>query len=650
MFTPETTLSSDALLLFPRPQRLHPRPGRVRFAPVVQLRWEMHEGPEVSTAPALSWLTQALHARGHRLDLVGSRQDLASASMRVRSLPADRLPPEAASALQSYALEIDATGITLFVTSEPGLQHALATLVQLITVEASRARSATPEPLTLPHLVIEDWPDFAQRGVLLDISRDKVPTLDTLKALVDELARWKINQLQLYMEHTFAYPGHEIVWQHASALTGEEIRELDAYCAARHVELVPNQNSFGHMHRWLVHAPYRALAECPEGFAHPWNWSGEPYGLCATDPASLRFLEGLYDQLLPHFRSGQFNVGLDETLDLGFGRSRAACEARGTERVYLEFLREVHARVRARGKVMQFWGDIIVKRPDLIGELPRDAIALEWGYEADHPFAEHLARFRDAGLDFYVCPGTSSWNSIAGRTDNALLNLARAAREGKAAGASGMLTTDWGDHGHLQPLAVSYLGLFAGAGFSWNVADAQDPLALDLPRLLDLHVFSDSAFVLGRAAYELGNTYRHAGSLRPNASVLFWILIKPERLFEPPGVTRASLEQALAHLEQAGEPLARARPQQGQLICEEFAWARDLLRFACHLGIARSTLADRDDVATIPAPVRADLTRALRPLLERHRALWRARNRPGGLEDSARRLEQVLQGGRSIQA
>src|SRR5690606_38528252 len=98
----------------------------------------------------------------------------------------------------------------------------------------------------LPCLELEDWPDFAQRGVMLDISRDKVPSLGTLRELVDSLARWKVNQVQLYMEHTFAYPGHDLVWKDASPLTGAEIRELDAWCAARHVELVPNQNSFGH--------------------------------------------------------------------------------------------------------------------------------------------------------------------------------------------------------------------------------------------------------------------------------------------------------------------------------------------------------------------------------------------------------------------
>ncbi len=540
---------------------------------------------------------------------------------------------------QGYELRVGAGGISLAATSTAGLQYGLATLAQLIAVGPG-----APGQVELPQLEIEDAPDFPERGVMLDVSRDKVPAQRTLRMLIDRLARWKVNQLQLYMEHTFAYRGHQRVWQHASPLTADDIDELDAYCAERHIQLVPNQNSFGHMHRWLVHEPYRQLAECPDGFDHPWNWSKEPYGLCATDPGSLALLEELYDQLLPHFRSRLFNVGLDETIDLGAGRSRAACEARGTERVYLEFLQEVQQRVQARGRRMMFWGDIIVKRPELIAELPREAIALEWGYEADHPFAEHLELFRRAGLEFYVCPGTSSWNSIAGRTENAALNIARAALQGKAAGATGLLTTDWGDHGHLQPLPVSYLGLLLGAGFSWNVGSAERATELDLAGLLDRHAFADPKGALGAVARDLGNAYREAGSLRANSSVLFWALIKPERLFEPTGVTRESLERTLEFVERAGQPLASARPavNDGPLLRDEFSWAHDVLRFACRLGIERAGLADRDAVGSIRNGTRAALALELRKLIERHRALWQARNRQGGLADSAARLERLL--------
>ena len=141
----------------------------------------------------------------------------------------------------------------------------------------------------------------------------------------------------------------------------------------------------------------------------------EPFSLCAVDPATVELLDDLYGQLLPHFTSRQLNVGLDETWDLGTGRSKAACDERGTGRVYLEFLNKLYALTRRYGVTMQFWSDIIVRdEPELMTELPRDVIAMEWGYEADYPFAEHAALLAASGRSFYVCPGTSSWNTLVG--------------------------------------------------------------------------------------------------------------------------------------------------------------------------------------------------------------------------------------------
>ncbi|MBU1700573.1 MAG: family 20 glycosylhydrolase [Candidatus Eisenbacteria bacterium] len=543
---------------------------------------------------------------------------------------------------QSYEMALIPTGLEITAADDAGLFYGILTFCQLLQLYPSSGAA-----LTLPTLFIRDEPDFIHRGVMLDVSRDRIPTMPTLYELVDLLAGWKINQLQLYMEHTFAYRGHAVVWKDADPFTPEEIQALDRYCRERYIELVPNQNSFGHLHHWLIHAPYRSLAECPDGVEHPFSPSREPFSLCPIDPRSISFLRDLYDQLLPNFTSRQFNVGLDETFDLGMGRSAEVCQREGRGRVYLEFLRKIHQLVAERSRKMQFWGDIILHYPELIGECPSDAIALEWGYEANHPFEEHLETFVQAGLEFYVCPGTSSWNSLAGRTKNALGNLSRAAVAGHAAGASGYLITDWGDHGHLQPPPVSTLGFLAGAAYSWNVSSASDPKHFDIPRLLDAHAFKDRTLAMADVVYGLGNLYRTAGSQVANGSALFYLLLFPDLPLNDnrfQGLTAASLGRTIDQIEDLFLKLSAAeiaRTDAGLLI-SEFQWVASMLRFSCRMGLARFEHPSGGSLGAIPGAERLRLAGDLRDLLKEHQRLWRCRSRPGGLRNSSRRLERVI--------
>ncbi|MEM7582148.1 MAG: family 20 glycosylhydrolase [Acidobacteriota bacterium] len=541
---------------------------------------------------------------------------------------------------QSYRLQVDAEGIRIQGADAAGLSYGVATLLQWLLLHASPGR------MRVPALRVIDQPSFQHRGVMLDISRDKVPKLETLRELVDLFAGWKINQLQLYMEHTFAYRGHEIVWRDASPLTAGEVRELGSYCRSRGVELVPNQNSFGHFHRWLVHEPYRRLAESPEGIEHPFSPVREPFSLCPIDPGSLDLLAELYDQLLPCFSSELFNVGLDETFDLGFGRSAERCAELGKGRVYLQFLQQVEKMVRDRGRRMQFWGDVILNDPELLSELPRRAIALEWGYEADHPFARDTRLFRDSGLDFYVCPGTSSWNSFAGRVDNAVRNLASAAVHGHARGALGYLVTDWGDNGHLQPLPVSYPGWVAGAAFGWNAGAGREPHELPLARLLDRHVYRDTAGVMGELSCDLGNVYQVTGARAQNGSALFFALVFAHKQVDErrgEGMTQAGLGQALDQLAAVADRLPQAgmdRADDG-LIRDELSWVAEASGLGAKLASARLDLGDTAPVNALPGTVRSRLGNELEGLIERHRQNWLARNRPGGLEGSVARLSRV---------
>ncbi|HNR31014.1 MAG TPA: glycoside hydrolase family 20 zincin-like fold domain-containing protein, partial [Candidatus Hydrogenedentes bacterium] len=264
---------------------------------------------------------------------------------------------------EGYLIEVTPDAVRITGHDAAGVFHAVMTLRQI-----ARQCAGTG---SLPCLRIEDWPDFPNRGVMIDVARCKVPEMETLYALVDKLAELKCNQLQMYTEHTFAYRDHHTVWEDASPMTAAQIRALDAYCRDRFIELVPNQNSFGHMDRWLRLPAYAHLAETRGGS-----------DLCPIDPGSIALLENMYDDLLPCFSSGQVNVGCDETWSLGKGRSKAACEARGVGRVYFEFLMKIRDLCRKHGKTMQFWGDIIMNHPALIPEIPEGVTAMEWGYEA----------------------------------------------------------------------------------------------------------------------------------------------------------------------------------------------------------------------------------------------------------------------------
>ncbi|MEK7767270.1 MAG: family 20 glycosylhydrolase, partial [bacterium] len=565
-------MNASRLVLLPAPRRLRARPGVFIAGP--GRRIALPAGP-ADLRPALLFagrrLQQALRAAA-KVDwpLWAGRDDSLDGARFV-------LDPRRVRHDEGYELVIAPRGITLTARTPRGILHGVRTLTQILEQTGSR----------LPALAIADEPDFAHRGVMLDVSRDKVPTMRTLYELVDLLASWKLNQIQLYTEHTFAYRNHREVWKDASPLTGEEILALDAYCRERGVELVPNQNSFGHLHRWLELPRYKPLAEAPDGCETVWGPMKHPFSLNPTDPRSLALLREWFDELLPHFSSRQFNVGCDETIDLGKGRSKALADKIGVGRVYLDFLLKLHREVKSRGRKMQFWGDIILHHPELVRRLPRDLVAMEWGYEWNHPFNQDCARFRKAGIPFYVCPGTSSWTTITGRTRNMKGNIDNAAENGRRFGAIGMLNTDWGDQGHWQYQPISYAGFAYGAAAGWSW---QANRRIDLAAALDHFAFRDSAGVMGKLALGLGNTYLKLGRDYPNATGFARAMLADFAAIRGyKNQTAAGWRRTMAAIRKAVRPLGSARMKgpDAALIAQEFTTAA---RTALH-GCPRALLA-----------------------------------------------------------
>ncbi len=368
-----------------------------------------------------------------------------------------------------------------------------------------------------------------------------------------------------------------------------------------------------------------------------------------TDEAAA-FMSSLYDELLPCFGSRRINIGCDETFDLGKGRSRDLCADHGSAHVYLGFLQRLFGGLHGRDRHVEFWGDIVLQHPELIGELPQeDLTALAWYYEAPRDaasipdavldtlarfgwtrelmagFSGHAPAFEKAGVPFQVCPGTSSWNTFVGRWSNARENIRDAVEWGLRCGAEGMLLTDWGDNGHLQPPCVSWPGLAWGAALSWCRDSNAD---LDLAEALGAHVFASRE--LAEVALELGDAYTAMGVESNNATPFFVAMRLPLDAQPNAFVLRGTPDRT--KLEETAERLGAARERLGG----DDGVSADLRQAA---GLARHgtwrLLRGRLDAG----PERSALGEDLAALVAGQRERWLATARPGGLEDSLARFE-----------
>lgn len=452
-------------------------------------------------------------------------------------------------------------------------------------------------------------------GYQLDISRCKVPKMEALYRIVDVLAALGYNQFQLYTEHTFAYKNHETVWCEASPMTPDEVRALDDYCAARGIELVPNQNSFGHLEQWLRHPEYNGLANHPQGGARIARWGdmimGKPSALNPCDDASLEFVAGLYDELLPCFRSRYFNVGCDEAVDIedadGRGCSAQAVREKGAARIYLDFLKKIYGEVKKREHVMMFWCDnILLSHSELLPEIPDDVICLNWGYEETHSFEDQTTRLEAAGRKFIVCPGTSAWGSLSGRVDNMLGNIDNAIAAGTRHGAMGYLLADWGDCGNPQPWIASLPALVYLSHRAKGETLSREQLAKEIDKICGCRC--------GEALLAYGGIYLKCGGRTGSHTELFRALTDGARYERDSGVTEDSLELAFAEGRRAKALLdLDGAPD---WVTDDFALL-DLLYRAVEVKMKY--------------PRKANFRAMFEP---EYRRLWLRQNRLGGLKDS----------------
>ncbi len=385
------------------------------------------------------------------------------------------LIPSTALAREAYKISVTEKGVALSYSCEEGLFRAVTSLHQLL-----QSRGAT-----LPLCEIEDAPTLARRGYMLDISRGRMPKVETFKKIIDYLAALKYNELQIYMEgHVFKFPSFAQYTADFDCLNAEDLKELQSYCKERFIDLVPNQNSFGHMYQWLKKPELSHLSVAPEG-----KIGGTINPLL---PESYELIDTIYGDLLPLHESEYVNVGFDEAGGLGKYQLEEVCKKYGKDNVFMDWLNKIADLCRNKyGKKVQFWSDMINSYPEAFRRVPEGAVVLEWGYEYKSmpKMAVNCAEYQRKGLDFYLCPSCNTHLAFTGRNEITIFNIRSSAEIAKQSGAKGLLLTDWGcDCGQPTFLVWSAFPIAFAAQCAWNLKNGRG-IVRDTERFVDRTAF-----------------------------------------------------------------------------------------------------------------------------------------------------------------
>jgi hypothetical protein len=534
---------------------------------------------------------------------------------------------------QGYFLKVTPENVVIASPGRDGLFYGAQTLAQIALSTGKNAE--------IPALEIRDFPDMRYRGIIHDSCRGKVAKVDTLKEIADVLSFYKINMMSLHIEHTYVFKKHPLIGRGCGSLSCEDIMELDEHCRKLNIDLVPTLQSFGHFAHILSFPEYKHLAESDMG------WTLSP-----MKDGTYELLDDMYSEFLPAFTSKFFNICSDETYDLGKGTSKELADKIGVGRVYLNHILRVHNIVKKYGKTMMMWGDIILQHPELIKEIPKDIIMLNWGYEAGHNYAT-TKQFAETGLRQFVCPGTSSWNVLFPRINNSNTNISSFVKSGVEVGAEGMLNTDWGDGGHYNLLGHSWYGFIYSAEQSWSSGKSSDE---EFDRKFSHLFFDDDSGRMSTAIRKLGESSQCHDFPAHNHSPQFFAMyedmltgerthrLKTENVQKMGDLAKEALEILESY--ESPDPERKLTAREIKFSAKQIIYMSEKVLLSHQLKEwmekVESKIVDKDEIAKRNAEFQAkikSLKEKLSPIISEFEELWLTRSRREGIEQNLNRYE-----------
>lgn len=435
----------------PLPLHLVPHPAKVVALPcTVPARALLRVPPNFDPA-ARDELDERWKALG-----IGALREAAEATAAIVVRRDRQLAP------QAYRLSVRDDRATISSADADGAFYGAMTLAQLPVSRDGTWR--------VPCVTIEDAPALRWRILSDDVSRGPLPTMRYFEERIRTIAAFKFNGYSPYMEHVFVSPTDPLPAP-LDGITPRQLHDLASYAKRFHVALIPEQQTFAHMHGTLRVETYASAAELPHGFL-----------LSPDVPLTNAYLARVVSQELQAVpRPPFFHIGSDETATLGAGRTEPEVSQRGAARVFADHVDAMNHLIAPSGARTMLWDDAIEKDAQIMPLLPHDAVIVNYHYGADDPFARDLALVARGGFDQMVAPGANNWDQIFPAIDTAIANERGFVQAGKAARVLGLFETVWHDDGESLYESTWYPVLYAGAA-AWQNGEL-DPqvFAADFP-------------------------------------------------------------------------------------------------------------------------------------------------------------------------
>ena len=355
---------------------------------------------------------------------------------------------------EGYFLDVDANGIVIIAESEKGKLYGVMSLLQMMHREK---RSIIVDGAT-----IEDFPLEKIRGISDDISRGQVSTVENFKKIIRFLARYKMNTFSPYLEDMFVFKNHPLIGKGRGALTAQEVKELDGYAKKYYVDMIPTFETLGHWENILAKPEYIAYAEFPGAQT-----------LNVSDEKVYAMLDEMIGELCASFSSPYFNMGADESWDVGLGANKERVAKNGLAAVHAEHYKRVADIVKKYGKKPMMYGDIILNQPEILGKIPKDITIVDWHYEASFAYGSTEV-FKKAGFPFIASPAVWTFTGPFPNYLNTFVNIQNFNRDGFENGSLGLLTSNWNDYGGEELRELNYYG------YAWTAECAWQPLNADV--------------------------------------------------------------------------------------------------------------------------------------------------------------------------